>query len=119
MAENYITYQDEKGNIHISEDVIAVIVGAAAAEVEGVAGLTNTIGVDLADFIGKKSLQKGIKIQFEEKKVIVDAIIMIRFGYGVTAVAQKVQEAVAAAVESMTGLATQVNVHVNGVAFDK
>ena len=119
MAENYITYQEEKGNIHISEDVIAVIVGAAATEVEGVAGLSSTIGVDLVDFLGKKSLQKGIKLQIDENQVVVDTIIMIRFGYAVTAVAQKVQEAVIAAVESMTGLAVRVNVHVNGVAFDK
>lgn len=119
MAENYITYQEEKGNIHISEDVIAVIVGAAATEVEGVAGLSNTIGVDLVEFLGKKSLQKGIKIQIDEDKVVVDTIIMIRYGYGVTTVAQKVQEAVFAAVESMTGLTVKVNVHVNGVAFEK
>ena len=64
MAENYIARADERGSINISEDVIAVMVGAAVHEVEGVAGLSNTIGSELADFIGRKSVTKGVKVQF-------------------------------------------------------
>lgn len=119
MAENYITSKDEKGNVSISEDVIAVMVAAALAEVEGVAGLSNTVGSELADFLGKKSISKGIKVSFEEERIIIDVLIMVRFGSNVTGVAHKVQQAVASAVESMTGLNVAVNVHVSGVAFEK
>lgn len=38
MPENYITCQDEKGSINISEDVVAAMVRAAITEVDGVAG---------------------------------------------------------------------------------
>jgi len=118
MAENYIARQDERGSINISEDVIAVMVGAAIREIEGVAGLSNTIGSELADFIGRKSVTKGVKVQFDDEKIVVDVIVMVRFGVKINEVGVKIQEAVAGAVESMTGLACrEVNVHVQGVSF--
>ena len=40
MADNnYITTATEKGNVCISEEVIATIVGAAISEIDGVDGL--------------------------------------------------------------------------------
>jgi Uncharacterized protein conserved in bacteria len=119
MAE-YITCNEENGSINISEDVIAVIVAAAAVEVEGVSGLAHTAGQELYELFGKKSISKGIKVQFDEKKIIIDTIILVRAGFAITNVAKKVQDAVANAVESMTGLGIPtVNVHVSGVTFDK
>ena len=91
MSENYIVRQDERGSINISEEVIAVMVGAAIREIDGVAGLSNTIGSELADFISRKSTAKGVKVQ----------------------------EAVAGAVESMTGLDSIVNVHISGISYEK
>ena len=119
MPENYITISGEKGNINISEDVISLITAAAIAETEGVAGLSNNVGAELSDFLGKKTISKGIKVSFEEGSVKIDALIMVRMGYGVAAVANKVQEAVTNAVESVCGLTPAVNVHITGVAFEK
>ena len=119
MAENYISIQDEKGSINISDEVVSVMVAAAVSEVEGVAGLANTVGAELADMLGKKSIAKGVKVQFEEDRIIIDVLIMVRFVCSITNVAEKVQEAVYAAVESMTGFASTVNVHIAGVAFNK
>lgn len=119
MPENYITCQEENGSISISEDVICVMVSASIAEVDGVAGLSNTIGAELTELLGKKSVSKGIKVSFEDCTVIIDALIMVRYGYGVTVVARKVQEEISSAVEAMTGLKVVVNVHVTGIAFDK
>lgn len=119
MADNYITRYDEKGCINISDDVIAVMVNAALAEVDGVAGLTNTVGGELADLLGIKSVSKGIKVRFEDDHITIDVLAMVRFGSNITAVAKKIQEAVVSAVDSMTGLPCTVNVHISGVAFDK
>ena len=55
----------------------------------------------------------------ENGEVTVDLVILVRYGFGVTVVAKKVQEQVAASVESMTGLKVRVNVHVTGISFDK
>jgi len=119
MTDNYVTYRDEKGTVNISEDVVAVMVSAAIAEIDGVSGLANTIGSELAEMLGKKSIQKGVKVQFADDVITVDAIITVKYGCAVTKVAKKVQEEVASAVESMTGIKTMVNVDVSGVTFDK
>lgn len=119
MPESYVTNHTEKGNISISEDVVTVMVTAAIAEIEGVAGLANPTSTDIAEFFGIKNAAKGVKISSEEDQLTVDVVIMVRYGYGVTVVAKKVQEQVAASVESMTGLKVRVNVHVTGIAFEK
>lgn len=120
MADNnYITTATEKGNVCISEDVIATIVGAAISEIDGVDGLAYTVGDDIMEFIGRKSLSKGVKVSFEGEKIIVDILLMVDFGCVVTEVAEKVQTAVAGALEGMTGLSPTVNVHVSGVSFPK
>ena len=121
MPENYITSQTEKGNISISEDVIHVMVNAAVSEIEGVAGLSSVPGADTAEFLGIKSASTppSVKISAENGQAIIDILIMVRYGYGVTVVAKKVQDLVAASVEDMTGLKTSVNVHITGIAFDK
>ena len=119
MADNYITTATEKGNVCISEDVIATIVGAAIGEIDGVDGLASTVGDDIMEFIGRKSLSKGVKVSFEDEKIVVDILLMVDFGCVVTEVAEKVQSAVASALEGMTGLSPTVNVHVSGVSFPK
>ena len=119
MPESYVTNHTEKGNISISEDVVTVMVTAAVAEIEGVAGLANPTSTDIAEFFGIKNAARGVKISAEDGQLTVDVIIMVRYGYPVTVVAKKAQEQVAASVESMTGLKVRVNVHVTGIAFEK
>jgi uncharacterized alkaline shock family protein YloU len=60
-----------------------------------------------------------VKIAAENGQAVIDILIMVRYGYGVTVVAKKVQDQVAVSVEDMTGLKTVVNVHITGIAFDK
>ena len=119
MPDSYITTETSQGKISISEEVIAVMVGAAIAEVEGVEGLANTVGTDILDFIGKKNLPKGVKVTLLEENITVDVLVMVAFGCVITDVAKKVQLAVSNAVEAMTGLTSTVNVHVSGVSFPK
>ena len=54
-GKEYVSRSDELGNIHISEEVLAVIAAAAALEVEGVGGLAANLGTDLAELLGKKT----------------------------------------------------------------
>lgn len=117
MADSYITTVTENGRINISEDVVAVMVGAAIMEVEGVSGLSNTVGTDILEFIGKRTLTKGVKVTSEDSALTIDVLIMVDFGQVVTQVAENVQTTVANALESMIGITPVVNVHVSGVSF--
>lgn len=121
MGDNYITCQEENGSINISEDVISGMVRNAIGEVEGVAGLSNTAGAEIAELIGIKSVNKGVKVQFtEDSRIVVDVIITVCYGSNVIEVARNVQDRVMSAVQAATGLENaQVNVHVSGIAFDK
>lgn len=119
MAENkqYITHMQDKGSVMISEDVVASIVAQSVKEVEGVAGLSVKPGADIADMIGKKNWGKGMKIVIgENNDVTVDCNVIIGYGQSVVTVAQSVQQAVTAALESTTGVkVAAVNINVCGI----
>ena len=119
MPDNYFTMTDEKGSIHISADVIAAIAANAVSEVDGIAAFANASGAELGELIGKKPASKGIRVSFEENRIHVDVTVMLRYGTNVTGAAEKIQKAVAAAVESTTGQSADVNVLVSGITFDK
>ncbi len=113
MAEykQYITQVQENGNVMISEDVIAAIVANALTDVDGVVK-------GGADVVGKKSWGKGIRIAIaEDNSLTIGCNIIVAFGESVVNVAKAVQETVATAVESVTGVTvTDVNVNVCGIA---
>lgn len=120
MGETYITCRDENGSINISEDVISSMVRTAVSEVEGVAGLSNTAGTEIAELIGIKTVTKGVKVQFEDEKILVDTIITVNYGSKIMEVARNVQEKVSNVIQATTGFEhAVVNVHVSGISFDK
>ena len=119
MPENYVTVPGEQGSVYISDEVIAAIVGTAISETEGVAGLTNAAGPGIGERIGIKSVSRGVGVGVEDGTVRINAAIYARYGERIAAVGERAQKAAAAAVESMTGLKSVVDIHVAGVTFDK
>lgn len=119
MADNtYISKKMEQGTLNISDDVIAGIVRPAVLEVEGVADLAAAAGSSIAEYIGITTNSRGIKVAFKDDCIIVDVIVMVRFGSNIVDVARLAQEAVVSAVQTTTGIDdVSVNVHVAGVAF--
>ena len=120
MADNkqYITQMQEQGAVMISEDVIATIISHAIEEVEGVACLSTKPGADIIEKIGKKTRGKGMKITIgENNELSIDCNLILTYGQRVVGVANAVQDAVTAALESTTGVKVVcVNVNVCGIA---
>ncbi|MBR5151927.1 MAG: Asp23/Gls24 family envelope stress response protein [Clostridia bacterium] len=111
---------EENGNVNISDEVVSIIASLAATEVKGVAGMNNSLPGGIAEFLGKKSLSKGVKVTFSEKTVVLDLSIIAEYGTKIPDVAWKVQEKVKSEVEAMTGLTvTAVNISVDGVNVPK
>ena len=110
----------ENSNIKIADDVIAVIAGAAASEVPGVASMAGGFAGGISEvFSGKKNFAKGIKVEAGEKETRIDVNIIVEYGVRIPDVAFEIQNRVKKAVESMTGLkVVDVNVHVQGVNTD-
>lgn len=104
-----------EGLVKIADQVVAVIAGIAATEVEGVS-MAGNIRSELIGKLGRKKLSKGVKITISEGVVYVDLTLSIAYGHSIPKVSEMVQERVSAAIENMTGLpVANVNIKITGV----
>ena len=108
-------------NLVISEDVIGIIAGLAAAEVDGVSGMSLGFVDGINQIIGgNKKYSKGVKITLDGKDVVIDLYVIVKYGVRIPDIAFSIQNSVKTSVESMTGLNVKsVNINVQGVTFDK
>ena len=121
--ENQTGYTLENGNmgqVQIADEVVAIIAGLAATEVEGVASMAGNITNELVSKLGKKSQSKGIRVKVEDGIVNVNVALNIAYGYSVPKTCKKVQEKVKAAIENMTGLEVEkVDIQIANVSISK
>ena len=114
-----IKMNDDQGDVVIVDEVIAVIAGLAAVEVDGVASMAGNATKELISKLGKKLLSKGVKVDVLEGVVSIAVAINIKYGYNIMDVSKKVQDKVKVTVENMTGLAVaDVNVRIAGVDLE-
>ncbi len=107
------------GKIVFAEDVVATIAYLAAGEVDGVHAMIGTTMEGLSEKLGKKNYTKGVKVEVGSEECACDITIVVKYGYRIQAVAQKVQEEVKNAIETMTGLkVVEVNINVNSIYFE-
>lgn len=123
MAEKRTTYKiqdvDGIGEVKIADEVVAIIAGLAATEVEGVASMAGNITNELVSKLGMKSLSKGVKVTILESVVTVDLTLNIEFGKNILETSKKVQDKVKTSIENMTGLeVADVNIRIASVDMD-
>lgn len=108
------------GEVQIADEVVAIISGLAALEVEGVAKMSGNVPNELISMLGMKNLSKGVKVDVSPENVNIELALEMKYGYSIPKVSLQVQEKVKNAIESMTGLTVErVDVHIVGVAADK
>ena len=114
-----IKMNDDQGDVVIVDEVIAVIAGLAAVEVDGVASMAGNATKELISKLGKKLLSKGVKVDVLEGVVSIAVAINIKYGYNIMDVSKKVQDKIKVTVENMTGLTVaDVNVSIAGVDIE-
>ncbi|AGE22983.1 MULTISPECIES: Asp23/Gls24 family envelope stress response protein [Geobacillus] len=107
------------GKVEIAPEVIEVIAGIAASEVDGIAQMRGNFAAGVAERFGKKYHGKGVKVDLRDDGVVIDLYCLVQFGASIPNVAKKVQENVRQALWNMTGLeASEVNVHIVGIQFE-
>ena len=80
--QTYMISSSGEGDVCVSADVLNRIVSTAVGEVDGVAGLAAGIGPDVAEYLGVKSVPKGVRIEMSDNGLMnVDVVILVRFGY--------------------------------------
>ena len=117
----HIVYEKDRiGEVKIADEVVAIIAGLAATEVDGVDSMAGNITNELVGKLGMKNLSKGVKVDVTEEHVSVDLSLNIKYGYNIPDVSERVQDRVKSAIENMTGLTVlDVNIRIAGVNINE
>lgn len=118
--EDIVVKQEQTsiGSIRIADEVVRIIAGLAATEVQGVAGMSGGLAGGIAEILGRKNLSKGVKVEVGEKEAAADIYVIVDYGAKIPDIASEIQQKVKKAVNDMTGLnVKEVNVHIQGVSF--
>ena len=108
------------GEVRIADEVVAIIAGLAATEVDCVDSMAGNITNELVGKLGMKNLSKGVKVDVTEEHVSVDLSLNIKYGYNIPDVSERVQDRVKSAIENMTGLTVlDVNIRIAGVNINE
>ena len=112
--------KDQIGEVQIADEVVAIIAGLAATEVEGVDSMAGNITNELVGKLGMKNLSKGVKVDVKEEHVSVSLSLNLKYGYSIPKVCEVVQDKVKSAIENMTGLIVlDVNIKIAGVSLEE
>lgn len=108
------------GEVKIADEVLAVIAGIAATEVEGVDSMVGGWRGEIISRLGVKNLSKGVRLAVDGKQLSVDLTLNIKYGYSIPEVSAKVQDKVSQTLESMTELeVTDINIKIAGVVTNE
>lgn len=107
-----------KGTIALADEVVATIAGIAACSISGIAGMSGGLVNGIAEFLGKKTPMKGVKVEPDNGEVIVNLQIIAEYGVSIQNVCDSMQDKIKYDIEEMTGLKVKaVNVLVQGIKF--
>ena len=108
--------EEELGYIELADDVIAIVASLAAMDVPGVVGMSTGFREGLSNFLGKKSLAKGVRVKVTGHSCRIAVYVTVEYGSNIPEVAMKLQKRVKSAVDEMTEYTAEfVDVHVEGV----
>ncbi|WLR49737.1 Asp23/Gls24 family envelope stress response protein [Bacillus tianshenii] len=123
MSENNIlemtSASSNLGKVEIAPEVIEIIAGLAASEVEGVSQMQGNFASGVVERLGKKQHGKGVKVDLTEDGISIDVYVFMNFGVSIPTIAQKIQENIRETLLTMTALdINEINIHVVGVNFE-
>ncbi len=108
------------GEVRLAPEVIEVIIGIAASQVDGVYSMRGSIANSFSELLGRQIRGKGVKVNKDEDQLKVDVYVFLNYGVSVHKVAAQIQEKVRQQVLFMTGIEILgVDVHVQGVIPEK
>lgn len=105
------------GIVKISDEVVSVIAGIAAEEIQGVVEFQQGVGNNITNLLKpKKSSGKSVKVTLGENSAVIDLNLSVQYGLKIQEVIESVQENVKKTVEAMTGLKVDaINVNVQSI----
>lgn len=105
------------GIVKISDEVVSVIAGIAAEEIEGIVEFQHGVS---SIFKGKKTSGKTVKVTLNENSALIEMAVSVEYGRKIPDVVAKVQENIKRTVEAMTGLSVEaVDIYVQNIYMPK
>jgi len=81
MMSEEVQANSELGTIRIADEVVAVIAGLAATQVEGVASMSGGIAGGIAEALGRRNFSKGVKVEVGSEEAIINLYIIVKYGF--------------------------------------
>ena len=108
------------GDLHVSNDVLADVVGNAAMQCYGVVGMTAPNAADgIAKILPASRLRRGVVVTKEEQGVRVDLYIVVEYGINVSTVTRNLTDAVRFALTEYTRIPlAAIEDHVHGIKIN-
>ena len=107
------------GQIELTDEVIATVVGGAATEIFGVVGMAskNAIKDNFQALLGKENFSKGVVVKTTEAGAIaVDVYTVLSYGTKISEVSKNIQERVKFSLGNQLGITTDtVNVYIQNI----
>ncbi|RDW21964.1 Asp23/Gls24 family envelope stress response protein [Oceanobacillus chungangensis] len=114
-----VSDNDALGKVEIAPEVIEVIAGIAATEVKGLFAMRGNFASGVAERLGKKPHNKGVKVELTETGVSIELYVILHFGVSIPLVAQEIQSNIRQTLINMTALEIEeINIHVVGIQMD-
>ena len=108
--------EEDLGYIELADEVIAIVASLAALDVPGVISMSTGFREGISNFLGKKSLAKGVRVKITGHSCRIAVYVTVEYGCNIPEVAMKLQKKVKSAVDEMTEYtAAFVDVHIEGV----
>ena len=111
-----IKLENPLGAVEISQDYFANLVGHAASECFGVAGMVESTASQGLRYLMKKEddHDKGVKVRYGSGGLVIDLHIAVTYGVNISAIVKSIVNKVRYTVEDATGFqVAKVNVFVD------
>jgi uncharacterized alkaline shock family protein YloU len=106
------------GNINVTNEALAALVGGIVSECYGVVGMASQklLKDGLAELLGQENYARGVEVTKTDNSLQIDLYIIISYGIRVSQVVSELQKKVKYELEKSLDLdITSVNVYVQGV----
>ncbi|MEN3186985.1 MAG: Asp23/Gls24 family envelope stress response protein [Atribacterota bacterium] len=110
--------EESLGEITIAPDIIATLTAITTMKTPGVTGMAGMPSASLSTLIGKRELNKGVKVEVKEKNVSLEIAIVADIDSTLIEVARNVQKEVKKVIENKTGMTVnKVDIIIREVSY--
>ncbi len=106
------------GQIKVSDDAIASLVGSTVCECYGVVGVVskNLVKDKYKELLKKDNFSKGVLVSYKKNELLIDVYVVLSLGIKISEVILEAQKRVKYTVEKSLNLdVKQINIHIEGI----